>query len=292
MVGKCKGFIYFAFQSFFKGGGFPKWAKKEVYNSLKFKVITQKQNGFILPKLGLVKVFKDRMPDNTLKNATIIKENNGYYLSVTFECKTQDIYPTNNNKVVGLDMGISYFLVDSNGCYVQNPRHTKNYERKLRVKQRALARKKLGSNSRLKCKNELAKLHLKIKNTRNDFTHKISHQYIKENSLIVAENLNVRGMVKNQNLSKHISDVSWSDFFAKLNYKAKMYGKTFVQINPKHTSQKCNYCGHTAKENRLSQSQFECVSCGNKDNADFNASKNILGEGIALVRQRETLVCA
>lgn len=282
----------FAYQSFFKGSGFPKWAKKDKYNSISFKLVAQKENGFVLPKIGLVKVFKDRMPDGKLKTATIIKENNAYYLSVAFEGEVQNIYPTTEKQSVGLDVGVSYFLVDSNGCFVENPRHTKKYEKRLRVKQRSLSRKKLGSNSRQKCKQELGKLHLKIKNTRSDFTHKISHHYVKENSLIVAEKLNVKGMVKNHNLSKHIADVSWSDFFTKLDYKAKMYGKTFVQINPAYTSQKCNSCGHIAKENRISQSQFECVSCGNKDNADHNASKNILGEGIALIRQREALACA
>jgi putative transposase len=99
-------------------------------------------------------------------------------------------------------------------------------------------------------------------------------------------------MIKFGHLSKHIADVSWSNFFNKLEYKSKMYDKTFVKINPKYTSQKCNSCGHIAKENRLNQSKFECVSCGHKDNADANASKNILAEGIRLTRQRDTVVCA
>lgn len=281
-----------AYQCFFKGGGFPKWAKRGQYNSILFKTVKQNINGFTLPKVGFVKVFKDRMPNGELKTATIIKENNSYYLSVTFECISENIYPTSKNQAVGIDMGISYFLVDSNGCFVENPRHTLKYQKRLRVKNRSLARKKLGSNSRSKTKLELSKLHLKIKNTRNDFTHKISIQYVKQNSLIVVEDLKVKNMIKFGHLSKHISDASWSDFFNKLKYKSKMYDKTFVRINPKYTSQKCNSCGYTAKENRISQSKFECVVCGHKDNADYNASKNILGEGIALVRQRDTVVCA
>lgn len=237
-------------------------------------------------------VFKDRFPSGELKIATIIKENNSYYLSVTFESIAENIYPTNESQVVGIDVGISYFLVDSNGCFVENPRHTITYQKRLRVKNRSLARKKLGSNSRFKTKMELAKLHLKIKNTRNDFTHKISIQYVKENSLIVVEDLKVKNMIKFGHLSKHIADVSWSYFFNKLEYKSKMYDKYFVKINPKYTSKKCNSCGHIAKENRLNQSKFECVNCGHKDNADANASKNILAEGIRLTRQRDTVVCA
>jgi len=281
-----------AYQSFFKGGGFPKWAKRNQYKSILLKSVKQNEKGFTLPKLGFVNIFKDKMPSGALKTATIIKENNSYYLSVTFESISENLYPTNENHVVGIDMGISYFLVDSNGCFVDNPRHTITYQKRLRVKNRSLARKKLGSNSRLKTKMELSKLHLKIKNTRNDFTHKTSIQYVKENSLIVVEDLKVKNMIKFGHLSKHIADVSWSDFFNKLEYKSKIYDKTFVKINPKYTSQKCNSCGHIAKENRLNQSKFECVCCGHKDNADSNASKNILAEGIRLIRQRDTIVCA
>lgn len=282
----------FAYQSFFKGGGFPKWAKRNEYKSILLKSVKQKDNGFKLPKLGLVKVFKDRMPIGALKTAIIIKENNGYYLSVTFEFISKNVYPTSESQAVGIDMGISYFLVDSNGCFIENPRHTLKYQKRIRVKNRSLARKKLGSNSRYKMKIQLTKLHLKIKNTRNDFTHKVSFKYVKENSLIVTEDLKVKNMIKFSHLSKHIADVSWASFFTKLEYKCKMYEKIFVKVDPKYTSQKCNSCGHIAKENRVNQSKFECVSCGNKDNADFNASKNILGLGKALVRQRDTIVCA
>lgn len=281
-----------AFQKFFKGAGFPKWAKRNEYKSILFKLVRQKENGFILPKLGLIRVFKDRMPNGIIKTATIIKENNAYYLSIIFESNYENVHAKSESQAVGLDVGISYFLVDSNGCFIENPRHTKKYEKRLRIKQRSLARKKIGSNRRQKCKQELSVLHRKISNTRNDFIHKVSVQYVKENSLIVAEDLKVKNMIKFGNLSKHIADVSWSDFFTKLDYKAKMYGKTFVQVPPQYTSQKCNSCGHVAKENRLSQSQFKCVSCGNIDNADFNASKNILAEGIRLVRKREELSCA
>lgn len=282
----------FAYQSFFKERGFPKWAKRNEYKSILFKSVKQNEKGFTLPKLGFVKVFKDRMPSGALKTATIIKENNSYYLSVTFESVSENLYPTNESQVVGIDMGISYFLADSNGCFIENPKHTLKYQKRLRVKNRSLARKKIGSNSRSKTKLELSKLHLKIKNTRNDFTHKISMRYVKENSLIVVEDLKVKNMIKFGHLSKHIADVSWSDFFNKLEYKSKMYEKTFIKVNPKYTSQKCNSCEYISKENRLNQSKFKCVNCGHTDNADSNASKNILGLGKALIRQRDTLVCA
>lgn len=281
-----------AYQSFFKGGGFPKWAKKDEYNSILFKSINKTENGFSLPKIGEVKVFKDRSPEGELKTATIIKEHNAYFVCVTFECQSKNLYPTNDNQVVGIDMGISYFSVDSNGCFVENPRHTKKYENRLRVKNRSLARKKKGSVGFVNNKSELNVLHHKIANVRKDFLHKLSFQYVKENSLIVCEDLKVKNMIKFGNLSKHISDVSWSNFFSMLSYKSDIYEKDFLKINPKYTSQKCNICGHISKENRLTQSNFVCVSCGHQQNADLNAAKNILGDGIAFKRKREAIACA
>lgn len=281
------------YQNFFKGGGFPKWAKKGEYNSIKFKSINKISDYvFNIPKIGNVTIFKDRIISGELKNATIIKENNAYYICIAVGVESKNMYPVNDNQIIGLDMGISYFLVDSNGNYIENPRTTKKYERILRIKSRSLSRKKKGGAGFLKTKKELNNLHLKIANTRTDFLHKISFQYVKNNSLIVCEDLKVNNMIKFGNLSKHIADVSWSNFFSMLNYKSLFYEKDFIKINPKYTSQKCNHCGFIAKENRISQSKFKCIKCGHEDNADLNASKNILGEGIAFKRQREAVACA
>lgn len=280
------------YQTFFKGGGFPKWAKKDQYRSITLKGIKQAESGFILPKLGHVKVFKDRMPNGELKTATIIKENNQYFISVTFESNSQNLYPVSENQAVGIDMGITYFAVDSDGCFVENPRHTKKYEKQLRIENRSLARKKKGSKSRQKQKLRLSKLYSKIANVRKDFLHKTSTKYMKENHVIVCEDLKVKNMIKFGNLSKHISDASWSEFYLMLKYKSLQNDRIFIQINPKYTSQKCSCCGHIAKENRLNQSKFKCVSCNHEQNADFNAAQNIKSEGIALVRQREAVACA
>jgi len=270
-----------AYQSFFRGGGFPKWAKKDSYDSILFKSVKWTGSTFVLPKIGELKIFKDRLPNGNLKNAVVVKERNQYFLCVTSEVESENLYPANENQVVGLDMGIAYFLVDSDGCFVENPRTFKGYEAKLRVENRSLARKKKGSKSRQKQKEKVAKLYAKITNVRKDFLHKTSVRYIKENSLIVAEKLTVKNMVKFGGLSKHILDASWASFFSMLEHKARLYEKTFIQVDPKHTSQRCSSCGHTAKENRLNQSQFECVSCGHKQNADYNAAQNILRKGIA-----------
>lgn len=281
-----------AYQSFFKGGGFPRWAKKDQYNSILFKTVRRTRKGFVLPKLGEVKIFKDQEPKGEFKTAIITKQQNDYFICIACEVESENLYPTDKNQVVGLDMGITRFLTDSNGQFIDNPKHFKQYERKLRIEQRSLARKKKGSKSRDRQKERLQKLYSKIANVRRDFLHKISTEYIRANSVLVCEDLRIQNMIKFDNLGKHISDVSWYTFFSMLKYKSELYEKEFLQVDPKYTSQKCSSCGHIAKENRLTQSKFNCVSCGHRENADLNAAKNILSQGMALVRQREAVACA
>lgn len=284
--------LHHSYERFFSGAGFPKWAKKDKFKSIKFKGVKQQTSGFFIPKLGDVKVFKDRMPNGPLKTATIRKENNEYFLTVVFETESCNIYPTDKNQVVGLDMGLTYLLTDSEGRTVKNPRQTQKYEKRLRLEQRSLTRKKKGSKRRDKQKLKLAKLYKKIHNTRKDFLDKLSKDIVQHNHIIICEDLKVSNMVKVSTLSKHISDASWSSFFYMLNYKAVFYEKLFVQVDPKYTSQTCSCCGCIAKENRQSQSKFECITCGHQQNADHNAALNIKSQGMALIRQRETIVCA
>lgn len=178
-----------AYQKFFSGGGFPQWAKRGEYKSILFKSVSVSKagSGFVLPKIGELKVFKDRMPKGNLKTATVIKESTRYFICVTFSSQSLNLYPTDENQAVGIDMGIAYFLTDSKGCFVENPKHTKKYEARLRVKNRSLARKKKGSTGFKRVKSELNCLHRKIANVRKYFLHNLSFQYIKENSLIVCE---------------------------------------------------------------------------------------------------------
>lgn len=279
-----------AYSKFFAGGGFPKWAKKGKYNSLLFKSVKFNNGTFELPKLGSVKVFKDRRPEGILKTATVIKENYGYFLSVSVETESTPQYSDENQ--VGIDVGIVHFCSDSNGQQVANPRHFLRYEGKLRIENRALARKKKGSYGWRKQKARLNKLHAKIARVRKDFLHQQSTRYVRNNHLIVVENLKVSNMVQFGNLSRHIADTGWSSFKTMLAYKCAFQEKEFVAVKPHYTSQTCCACGHVAKENRTSQAVFVCISCGYADNADVNAAKNILGLGKAFVRQREALVCA
>lgn len=280
-----------AYQKFFSGGGFPKWAAKHRYNSILLKSVEIKNGQIKLPKLGVVKTFKDRFIHGKPKTATIIRENDGYYICIASVIEQSLIHLASENQAVGLDMGIAHFATFSTGEHINNPRHFAKYERQLRIENRALARKKKYSANWYKQKAKLSRLHAKIGRVRKDFLHQESWKVIKYNGLIAVEDLKVKNMIRSR-LAKHISDAGWATFRTQLEYKAERYGRAFVKVDPKYTSQICSSCGHKDKENRQSQSKFVCLSCGEEQNADVNAAKNILARALASISQREAIACA
>lgn len=279
-----------SFANFFRtcknGGGFPKFASKRTYKSISFKkVLSIKDDRIKLSKIGFIKIFKDNPILGIPKTATIKIEPTGFFISIF--CENVPAKFESENQAIGLDMGITKFCTDSNGIFIDNPKHFKVYERKLRIENRSLSRKKLHSKGWYKQAKRLSSLHHKIANVRKDFLHKESTKIAKVNSMVYLEDLNIAGMVKNKNLSKHIIDCGWGQFRTMLSYKTNV-----IAINPAHTSQKCFECGSIDKKSRISQSDFVCTSCGNVSHADVNAAKNILSGGTALTRQREALACA
>ena len=275
-----------AYQNFFRGAGYPRWAKKDRYNSITFpqnvKVIG---NCVKLPKLGSVCFFNSRPCEGIVKQAIVSKTVSGWYISIACEVDhvhggqqaLPEVDAGGRPQRIGLDVGISHLAVTSEGELIENPKHTNKYERQLRIAQRSLARKVKGSNNRAKQKWVVARLHEKIRNTRKDYHHKVSSRLVSENQAIVVEDLAVRNMVKNRKLSKAISDAGWGQFATMLEYKCQWYGREFVRVSPAYTSRDCSSCGHRTEKMPLNIRFWTCPQCSAEHQRDVNAAKNLLG---------------
>ena len=166
---------------------------------------------------------------------TISKENNKYYISFTFYT---DIESRETSESVGIDLGIKDFVICSDGTIYENKRFLEKSLRKLKISQRRLSKKQKGSKNREKARLKVNKIHKKVKNQRNDYQHKLSRELADNFNTICVETLNVKNMVKNKKLSKAISDVSWSSFIEKLNYKITENQGKIVKIDKFYPSSK------------------------------------------------------
>ncbi|MFD2866922.1 RNA-guided endonuclease TnpB family protein, partial [Kurthia populi] len=254
-------------------------------------------NQMKLPKLGLVKFAKSRDIEGRILKATIKYNASGtFYVSV--QCEVPDFKPLpQTNEAVGIDLGITDFAILSTGRKVDNQRFTAKMEQKLKREQRKLSRryeqaKKEGRDLR-ECMNyqkqrrKVACLRERVAFQREDFLNKLSTALIRQYDVICIENLNTKGMMKNHKLAKAIADVSWSEFVTKLKYKAKWLNRKIVEIDRFFpSSQLCHTCGHRDGKKPLDIRVWTCSSCGTTLDRDINASKNILIEGLRLLKQQ------
>lgn len=251
----------------------PKWATKKSWKSIPFKSIKSRDNYFQLPKFGKIKVFKFKHPNGELKTASIVKEADGLYLHVVVKEPTIE-RERDSQSIAAIDMGIKYFLTTSNAEFINNPKHLFKKIKELRIQQRKLSRMKKGGANWNKQANVIQRLYQKVSRCRKDFLHKESRKLANNYDYVVIENLNISGITKNTKISKHVLDCSWGMFFNMLKYKTKV-----IKVNPAYSSQQCSKCGHTCKENRKTQSIFECVKCHYTENADLQATFNLLSRG-------------
>ena len=281
-----------AYQKFFKEhAGYPKFKSKK---NPKRSYTTNFTNGNIevadnkikLPKLKWVKAKIHREFQGRIKSATISQIPSGkYFISILVE--TEHIPMDSTGSMIGLDLGIKDLLITSDGEKYDNIRTTKKYEKKLAKEQRKLAHKaKVGKNWN-KQRIKVARIHEKIHNTRIDNLHKISHKLIRENQLIVSENLSVSNMIKNHNLAKAISDCGWYELTRQISYKSEWNNRQYIKIGRfTKSSQPCNVCGYINTETKdLSVREWICPQCGTKHDRDINAAINILNEGLRLLKE-------
>jgi putative transposase len=247
-------------------------------------------NKIKLPKLGLVRFAKSREVKGRIIRATIRQNPSGkYFVSILVETDVQPLEKTESS--IGIDLGITDFAILSDGRKIDNNKFTSKMEKKLKREQRKLSRRALNAKNKgislLDAKNyqkqkiKVARLHERIMNQRDESLNKLSTDIIKNHDIVCIEDLNTKGMLRNHKLAKSISDVSWSAFVSKLEYKAKWYGKTIVKISRWFpSSQICSNCGHQDGKKSLEIRDWTCPVCHEHHNRDINASKNILAEGL------------
>lgn len=277
-----------AYVNFFRGNAqFPKFKSRKHKNTFTVPQFGKLEDGkIILPKFkGGIKVKLHREIKGEVGKMSITKTPTGkYYVSIFTEQGIEELPKT--NKQVGVDLGLKDFVITSDNKKFKNNRYTKKYARELKKAQQHLSRKQKGSNGFEKQKLKVAKIHEKITSCRLDTLHKVSKKLVESYDLISVEDLNVKGMIKNHKLSKHIADASWGNFVTLLQYKCDWYGKELVKVNRFYPSSKtCGDCGWINQELKLSDREWTCKSCGVVHDRDVNASRNILKEGLKIFGQ-------
>ena len=272
-----------AFLNFFRGNTqFPKFKSRKHKNTFTIPQFGSISDGLLhIPKFkDGIKIKLHREIVGKIGKMTITKTPTGkYYVSIFTEQIIEELPKT--NKHVGIDLGLKDFVITSDNKKFKNNRYTKKYAKQLKKAQQHLSRKQKGSNGFEKQKLKVAKIHEKIASCRLDTLHKVSTELVKNYDLISVEDLNVKGMIKNHKLSKHIADASWGKFVTLLQYKCDWYWKELVKVNRFYPSSKtCGDCGWINQELKLSDREWTCNSCGVVHNRDWNASKNILKEGL------------
>jgi len=260
----------------FKGYG---WYNTLNYNQSGFKL--DQDHGLLhLSKIGDMRVKLYRKIEGCIKAIIIKREGKRWFAIIQADQEPQPLPET--MEAIGLDVGLTSFVVDSEGNEIENPRCAEQSADKLAKLQKKLAKAVKGSNNRKSIKGKIAKLHKRINCQRDDFLHKLSRMYVNNFDIICIEDLDVKGLKEkghNNGLHRSIHDASWSKFAFMLSYKAQSAGRKLIKVDPRNTTQKCSSCGSIVKK-ELSNRMHECPYCGFSCNRDYNASMNILISGM------------
>ncbi|MEW6206935.1 MAG: transposase [Acidobacteriota bacterium] len=289
-----------AFDAFFRRveqgerPGFPRFRARSRYDSF-----TYSQTGFAieagklrLSKIGRVKIKLHRPVEGKIKTLTIMRTATGkWFACFSVECELEPLPLT--TEMTGIDCGLKEFAVLSNGEAIANPKFFRNEEKRLAKAQRKLSAATKGTPERKKQRKVVPRVHERITNKRKDFAHKESRKLANRFGIIVFENLNIRGMLKNPRLAKSIADAAWNCLVLFTTYKAENAGRCVVQVNPRNTSQMCSGCGSVV-EKSLSVRIHRCSVCGLTIDRDHNAARNILRLGLQSlgVPQAQTIEAA
>ncbi len=285
-----------AYQRFFKGqASYPKFHRKGRKDSFRFpdpKQFTIKDDGVHLPKLGFVEWVMHRPILGTPKSVTIIREGNWWYASVNCILETNQPEPgfADFGERLGIDLGVAEPIMLSTGESLPVIRTPARETRRAKKLHRQLSRQRRGSRNREKTIQRLRHLEAGQARRRLDNAHRAASWITKRHSHVAMEDLKLlnmtasargtlqepgRNVAQKAGLNRVLLDLAHGQFRTILETKVLAVGGTYVLVDPRNTSRRCNPCGHVSAESRKTQAEFQCVACGHKANADHNASKNI-----------------
>ena len=253
-----------------------------------------------LQGIGHIKVTVHRRVEGRVKTIQVRRQGRRWLLVLSCDqVPTRPLEPTQS--AVGIDLGIASFATTSDSRHVPNPGWERTAAARLGAAQQALARKQRGSNNHRRARATVAVRHSKLANQRRNFHHQVARSLVTDYALLVVEDLKIRNMVRRPaprpdpdqpdrflpnraaaktGLHRSIQDAGWAQFVSILRAKAEEAGRVVIGVDARHTSDRCEACGHTAAENRVSQAVFSCRACGRTANADEHAARNILRAGL------------
>lgn len=304
-----------AFNKFFDGAGdYPKFKTRSKFRSFSYVPgqVKIEGNKVRFPGIGWMKFYLSRpLPEGfTVRTVTVRRKSDGWYISVRLENKdVPDIQPIDAKQVktaIAADLGIRKLVSLSNGETVANPQYAKKLERRKAIRQRKASRKVKGSKNRSKAYKKLAKLDQKISNQRSDYQWKVANKLCRLGNLVIFEDLNIKSMMarckpkqalkdtashnvsgkylknnqtQKRGLNRVIADAAWGELKLKTKAVAAKLGLIVAEVDPRFSSQQCSFCGHIDKANR-NQERFICTECGYMEDADLQASYNLLERGL------------
>lgn len=288
---------------FVNGNGFPKFkSKHDNKQSARFPLESiSRTNNYLSNRLTFtsnIKNIKFKCSDKyknylnkhkeNIKSATLSKTKSGnYFLSILVDGDLMKEYKTPLNQFIGIDLGIKDFIVTSDAEVFDNIKIKRNNQKKLIKLNRTLSRRQKGSKNKDKARVKLAKFHEKLNNIKENYLHQVSNQLLNENQVIVMEDLNVKGMLKNHNLAKSIQELSLYRFKEMLRYKSIWSDRDIVEIDRFYPSSKlCNCCGYKNDELILKDREWQCPECKTRHDRDLNAAINIRNEGQRLLNNK------
>ena len=291
-----------AFNNFFKNGsGYPKFKKKHD-NKQSCRFPKDAISGIKGNRINIITKLKDihykcstkdekylNKNQDLIKSGTLTRTKSGKYTFSILIDKPNKQLNKPKNDVIGIDLGIKDFVITSEGETYENIKIKRNNKDKLAKLHREVSRRKKGSSNRNKSRKKLAKYYEKLNNIKENYLHEVSNKLLDDSQVIVIEDLNVKGMVKNHKLARSIQELSLSTFTNMLEYKAEWYGREVVKIDRWYPSSKtCSCCGWKNDNLTLKDREFICQECGLVIDRDVNAGINIKNEGLRMLNEKST----